>query len=86
MKDLLENIKQIQCPIDEIDNRIIAAYKDCKNMRNSEVFVQRDESLDSISAKAYNISVDNGVGPKIVAMVSEGKDHYVATVIDAYIY
>ncbi len=47
--------------------------------------MDRNEKLDKSDLEAYEIHIMNETIPKIVAMVREGSDGYVATVEDAFL-
>jgi hypothetical protein len=81
---LLDNLKSIDCPVDKLNERIVDACKVPGIGGNPSVAVDRLEDMDNERAKAYNIHINNSGAPDIVAMVREGEDGYVSTVIDAY--
>lgn len=85
IEDVLEDIKQIDGQANKLKNMILNAYEGYEYNGASEVTINRDKENDSINSKAYRISVISPNAPKIIAMVNEGKDHYVSTVADAYI-
>ena len=81
---LLDNIKAIDCPVDKLNERIVDACKVPGIGGNPSVAVKRTEDMDRERLKAYNIHINNTSTPDIVAMVREGEDGYVSTVVDAY--
>lgn len=85
IEDVLEDIKQIDGQADKLRDMILNAYEGYEYNGASEVSINRDKELDGINLKAYRIKLNNSNAPKIIAMVDEGKDHYVSTIKDAYI-
>lgn len=85
INDVLKDIKQIDGQADRLKDMISNAYEGYEYNGASEVIINRDKGLDRINSSAYRVQVNSPSSPTIVAMVDVGKDHYVATVIDAYI-
>ena len=83
--DVLKDIKQIDGQADRLKDMISNAYEGYEYNGASEVIINRDKGLDRINSSAYRVQVNSPSSPTIIAMVDEGKDHYVATVVDAYI-
>ena len=85
IEEVLENIKGIDCQADQLQDKIKSAYQGYEYEGQSEVVIKRDESLDEMGFQAYSTYVGSRKAPKVIAVVREGADHYVSTVVDAYI-
>lgn len=85
INDVLKDIKQIDGQADKLRDMISNAYDGYEYNGASGVIINREKELDRINSSAYRIQVNSPNSPQIVAFVDEGKDHYVATVVDAYI-
>lgn len=85
IEQVLEDIKQIDCQADQLQDRIKSAYEGYQHEGQSEVVIKRDESLDEMGFRAYSTYVGSRKAPKVITVVREGQDHYVSTVVDAYI-
>jgi hypothetical protein len=81
---IIDNIKSIECPVDMINNRLADACKVPGIGGNPAVAVERLEDKDGEDTIAYSVHINNTNTPDIVAMVRNGQDGYVSTVIDAY--
>lgn len=82
--DVLNDIRGIECPVDNMKARIADAYEGYQNFGEADIVVDRDRNLDKEDLKGYNIYASNGNAPRITAYVREGADRYVATIVDAY--
>jgi hypothetical protein len=85
IEKVIYNIKHVDCPPDELQEKIKDACKVPGIDGNPVVIMDRNEKLDKANLMAYDIHIMNGEAPKIVAMVKEGQDGYVATVEDAFL-
>jgi hypothetical protein len=85
IEDVLEDIKSIDCQADQLQDKIKSAYEGYQYEEQSDVVIKRDESLDEMGFQAYSTHVGSRKAPKVIAVVKEGQDHYVSTVVDAYI-
>lgn len=84
LEKVLTNIKAIDCPVDFLQERIKDACRVPGIEGKPVVVMDRNEIMDKENLKAYDIHIINANSPKIVAMVREGEDGYVSTVIDAF--
>lgn len=85
IEEVLEEIKSIDCQADQLQDKIKFAYEGYQYEGNTNVTIKRDESLDEMGFQAYSTYVGTRKAPKVIAVVREGADHYVSTVVDAYI-
>lgn len=85
IEDVLEDIKQIDGPSGKLRDRILDAYDGYEYNGVSEISIDRYIKEDTMNAKAYRIGANYPGSPKIIALIDDGKDHYVSTVIDAHI-
>lgn len=85
IEEVLEDIKNIDCQADQLQDKIKSAYEGYEYEGQSEVVVKRIEDSDDTGLQTYDTHVGSRKAPKVVAVVKEGQDHYVSTVVDAYI-
>lgn len=86
IEDVLEVVREIDCKDDELYIKIRAAYEGYEYEGRSDVVIERKEKYDELGFKAYSTHIDAKNAPKIITVVREGVDGYVATVVDAYIH
>jgi hypothetical protein len=85
VEKIISNIKLVDCPPDKLQERIKDACKVPGMEGDPVVIMDRNERRDREELIAYDVHIMNGTAPKIIAMVREGRDGYVATVEDAFI-
>lgn len=85
IEEVLEDIKNIDCQADQLQDKIKSAYEGYEYKGQSDVVIKRAEQLDNMELRAYDTHVGSRKAPKVIAVVKEGQDHYVSTVVDAYI-
>ena len=85
VEKIITNIKMVDCPPDKLQEKIKDACKVPGMDGNPVVIMDRNEKLDRADLMAYDVHIMNGTAPKIVAMVREGSEGYVATVEDAFL-
>ncbi|MCT8976708.1 hypothetical protein N4T77_08865 [Clostridium sp. CX1] len=86
IENVLEVIKEIDCKDDELYNKIRSAYEGYEYDGKTEVVIERKEKYDESDLKAYSAHIDAKDAPEIIAVIREGADGYVATVMNAYIH
>lgn len=84
LQNVIETIKEIECPVDEIEDKLKSAYGEYVE-DSSYIFVTRKEELDTMGLKAYELNTDKNDYKAILALVREGEEHYVSNVEDAYV-
>lgn len=82
--ELLEKIKGIECPTDDVAERIISVLESYSPEGEYQVTQREDDDFIHDGIKVYKIYSETPESPSIEAVVKEGQDHYVARVIDAY--
>lgn len=82
---VLDTIKEIECPIDQWENKAIEAYKEYANDDEYEISIDRAETLDSTGTRAYRLYSNEPEHKEIVILVSEGSEGYVANIEDVYV-
>lgn len=85
INDVVDTIKDIECAVDQWQNKVIEAYKEYADDDEYEIAIERDESLDCDEIKAYTVKSSYSGHDEIVVLVSEGSEGYVANVEDAYV-
>lgn len=86
-QEILEQIKKIECPTDAVMDRVIGVLEDYRPSGGYQMTVDDDDDDEYINddMKVYRAYSESPGAPSIVVTVREGSDHYVASVIDAYI-
>ncbi len=82
--EMLEKIKGIECPTDEVADRIISVLESYSPEGEYQVTQREDDDFIHDGIKLYKIYSEMPGSPSIEAVIKEGQDHYVARVIDAY--
>lgn len=85
IEDVLEDIRNIDCQADQLQDKIKSAYEGYQYQGQSDVVIKKIESSDETGLQEYDTHVGSRKAPKVIAVVREGQDHYVSTVVDAYI-
>lgn len=85
VEKIIINIKMVDCPTDRLQEKIKDACKVPGMDGDPVIIMDRNENMDRADLIAYNIHIMNGTAPKIVAMVRERSEGYVATVEDAFL-
>ena len=83
--EVLNKVSKINCPVDEFENKIVEAFHGYNYKGEEEVIIQRTEDLDKENLEAYTAFINAQSSPEIVMLVSEGSEHYVKAVEEAYI-
>ncbi len=81
--NIFEEIKHIQCPTDEIVDRVISILENY-NPNGQYQIVKKSNDFANDNIKIYNAYSEDEVSPSIAVVVKEGLDHYVAQIVDAY--
>jgi hypothetical protein len=84
LDNILETLKEIECPVDKLEEKVIGAYKEISNEAN-DIRMERVNTLDGEGLAAYSVHSDDAESPSITILVKEGSEHYVASVEDAYV-
>jgi hypothetical protein len=82
---VIDTMKEIECPIDQLENKIKEAYKELMKNTSEDVVIVRDSGKDTLGLKAYNVHSSNNEDLPITFLVREGEEHYVTSVEDAFV-
>lgn len=74
----------IECPTDKVTDRVIGVLEEYDMEGQYQVTSRPDEDYEETRLRYYRAYSENGSRPDIVMVVKEGKDGYVAKVVDAY--
>ncbi len=74
----------IECPTDKVTDRVIGVLEEYDMEGQYQVTSRPDEDYEETRLRYYRAYSENGGRPDIVMVVKEGKDGYVAKVVDAY--
>lgn len=85
IEEVLNKITKINCPVDEFEDKILEAYEGFSYEGEDEIVIERTEDLDRNELQAYSTYVNTTGSPEIIVYASEGSEHYVKAVEDAYI-
>lgn len=83
--NVMDTIREIECPVDMWENKVIDAYKEYANDDAYEVSIDRLEKYDSFGAKAYCVHCNDPEHEDVVVLVSEGSEGYVANIEDVFV-
>lgn len=83
--DAIEKIKTLECPVDEIQDRLAGILEDYAVADRSKINIQRDKRFDQNGAAAYTARIRGGGEQSVMVLAKAGLDDYVAKVVDAYI-
>ncbi|MGB7605519.1 MAG: hypothetical protein WBL93_08575 [Lutisporaceae bacterium] len=82
--NIFEEIKHIECPVDEIVDRVISILENYNPNGQYQIVEKTDDDFINDNIKIYNAYSEDEASPSIGFVVKEGLDHYVAEVVDAY--
>lgn len=80
----IEKIRTVECPTDELENRIADILDDFNAASRNDIQIDRNESFDRDGAEAYVAGFRNSMNRSLVILSKPGLDDYVARVIDVY--
>ncbi|MGE5632952.1 MAG: hypothetical protein ACM3TR_17935 [Caulobacteraceae bacterium] len=83
--DMLKRIIGIECPTDNVTDRLINVLEEYNPGGEYQITAETDNDYEETRLKFYKAYSESGENPDIVAVVKEGKDDYVAKIVDAFI-
>lgn len=81
---LLERIIGIECPTDNVTDRVINVLEEYDKNGQYQITSRPDDDYDETRLKYYRAFSETADRPDVVMVVKEGKDDYVAKIVDAY--
>lgn len=82
--EMLKRIIGIECPTDKVTDRVIDVLEDYRLGGEYQIVSESDDDYDQTRLKFYRAYSESGDNPDLVMVVKEGKDGYVAKIVDAY--
>lgn len=83
-KDLVKRIIGIECPTDKVTDRVVSVLEEYNLGGEYQITSRTDEDYDETRLKYYRAFSETGDNPDLIMVVKEGKDDYVAKIVDAY--
>jgi len=81
---IVKRIIGIECPTDKVTDRVINVLEEYDLDGQYQITSRIDEDYDETRLKYYRAFSETGDKPDLIMVVKEGKDDYVAKVVDAY--
>lgn len=81
---LTKRIIGIECPTDNVADRVINVLEEYNLGGQYQITSRADEDYEETRLRYYRAFSETGDNPDIVMVVKEGKDGYVAKIVDAY--
>lgn len=82
--EITRRIIGIECPTDKVADRVIGVLEEYDMEGQYQITSHPDEDYEETRLKYYRAYSETGDRPDLVMVVKEGKDGYVAKVVDAY--
>lgn len=82
--NIVKRIIGIECPTDKVTDRVIGVLEEYDQEGQYQITSRTDEDYEETRLKYYRAYSETGGRPDLVMVVKEGKDGYVAKVVDAY--
>lgn len=82
--EIMGRIIGIECPTDKVTDRVIGVLEEYDMEGQYQVTSRPDEDYEETRLRYYRAYSENGNRPDLIMVVKEGKDGYVAKVVDAY--
>ncbi len=83
-KDLVKKIIGIECPTDKVADRVINVLEEYNLDGQYQITSRIDDDYDETRLKYYRAFSETEDNPDLIMVVKEGKDDYVAKIVDAY--
>jgi hypothetical protein len=81
---ITKRIIGMECPTDKVTDRVIGVLEEYDLEGQYQITSRTDDDYDETRLKYYRAYSETGDRPDLVMVVKEGKDGYVAKVVDAY--
>lgn len=82
--ELVKRIIGIECPTGEVTDRVINVLEDYNPGGEYQITSRPDTDYDETRLRYYRAFSETGDNPDLIMVVKEGKDGYVAKIVDAY--
>lgn len=82
--NIVSRIIGIECPTDKVTDRVIGVLEEYNLDGQYQITSRTDEDYDETRLKYYRAFSETEDNPDLVMVVKEGKDDYVAKIVDAY--
>lgn len=84
-KDVLKRIIGIECPTGNVTDRVINVLEEYNLGGEYQIMSEADDDFDETRLRFYKAFSETADNPDFVMVVKEGKDGYVAKVVDAFV-
>ncbi|MGE5677267.1 MAG: hypothetical protein ACM3ZR_04335 [Pseudomonadota bacterium] len=81
---IAKRIIGMECPTDKVTDRVIGVLEEYDLEGQYQITSRTDDDYDETRLKYYRAYSETGNRPDLIMVVKEGKDGYVAKVVDAY--
>jgi hypothetical protein len=81
---IVKKIIGIECPTGEVTERVIGVLEEYNLDGQYQITSRTDDDYDETRLKYYRAFSESENTPDLIMVVKEGKDDYVAKIIDAY--
>lgn len=81
---MLEEIKHLECPTDEVVDRVMSILEEHNPSGQYQIVEEADDDFIDDHMKVYNVFSEDADLPSIGVVVKEGLDDYVAEVVEVY--
>jgi hypothetical protein len=82
--NIIKRIIGIECPTDNVVDRVIGVLEEYNLDGQYQITSRTDGDYDETRLKYYRAFSESGDNPDLIMVVKEGKDDYVAKILDAY--
>lgn len=82
--NIVKRIIGIECPTDKVTDRVIGVLEEYNLDGQYQITARTDEDYDETRLKYYRAFSETEDNPDLIMVVKEGKDDYVAKIVDAY--
>ena len=83
-KDLVKKIIGIECPTGEVADRVTSVLEEYNLGGEYQITSRADNDYEETRLRYYRAFSETNDNPDLIMVVKEGKDDYVAKVVDAY--
>jgi hypothetical protein len=82
--EMIERIIGMECPTDKVTDRVINVLEEYNPGGGYQITARPDNDYEETRLKYYRAFSETGENPDLIMVVKEGKDGYVAKIVDAY--
>jgi len=84
INDMLRKIIGIECPTDKVTDRVVNVLEEYNLGGEYQITSHTDEDYNETRLRFYKAFSETGDNPDLIIGAKEGKDGYVAKIVDAY--